>query len=260
MSTASIQSRLPDGAVLLRPLWSRTAIPLWLLSLLLLALLASVRYYAVFGPPQARTLFPLHCLLMWALPWLFLTSHGCREFGFRKPRIVFSSLAFSAIAGAACGIAVFALGFVLFGNSPDNWCVSIRDSFQIDQLRTHMSKAALFAVIVLPAMILTPIGEEILFRGFIQQAFLRRWNIFAAVYGNGLAFGLMHLHVHGLWRDAAGFHFHLVSGVLMVLALSAVSSVFTACRIRTGSLYSAMVAHAACNLALLSAIFARYVH
>ena len=75
---------------------------------------------------------------------------------------------------------------------------------------------------------------------------------------NGLAFGLIHLHVHGLWRDASGFHLRLVSGSLMVLLLAIASAGFTFCRLRFNSLYAAMVAHAACNLAMISAIFFRY--
>jgi membrane protease YdiL (CAAX protease family) len=147
---------------------------------------------------------------------------------------------------------------ILYGNSPDNWNLSIRDSFQIDQLRALMPRVVVYAVITLPAMILTPIGEEILFRGIIQQSFTLRFNALFATLVNGLAFGLIHLHVHGLWRDAAGFHLRLVSGMLMVLLLAASSAVFTLCRIRSGSLFTAMAAHAACNLVMISAVFFCY--
>jgi membrane protease YdiL (CAAX protease family) len=118
-----------------------------------------------------------------------------------------------------------------------------------------MPLAAALAAVLLPAMIVSPIGEELLFRGLIQQSFARRWNVVIATVVNGLAFGLVHLHVHGLWRDAAGFHLHLVSGALMVLLMAGLSAVFTLCRMRSGSLYAAMVAHSACNLAMIGAIF-----
>src|SRR5208337_4931771 len=182
--------------------WSRIPIAPWLFSLLLLALLAAMRFYAVFGPPQARILFLIHCLVMWALPFIVLTAQGRREIGLRRQGNTASNLALCALAGALCGLAFYALGMALFGASPDNWNLTIRDSFQIEQLRATMPPAAVFAVIVLPAMILTPIGEEILFRGFIQQAFTLRWNAVLATLVNGFAFGLIHLHVHILWRDA----------------------------------------------------------
>jgi hypothetical protein len=239
--------------------WSRIRIAPWLFSLMVLALLAAMRYYAVFGPPRVRILFLLHCLAMWALPFIVLTAQGRREIGLRRQGNAASNLALCALAGAACGLAFYALGMALFGGSPDNWNLSVRDSFQIEQLRATMPPAALFAVITLPAMILTPVGEEILFRGFIQQAFTLRWNAVLATAVNSLAFGMIHLHVHILWHNAVGFHLRLVSGALMFILGVGLSAVFTLCRLRTGSLWCAMTAHAACNLAMISAVFFRYI-
>jgi membrane protease YdiL (CAAX protease family) len=231
----------------------------WVLSLVVLAILAASRYYAVLGPSHARILFLLHCLVMWALPFIFLTSQGRREIGLRKQGNTAPAMAFSALAGASCGLAVYAIGMTLFGASLDNWDLSIRDSFHMKEMLALMSPAAAFALIALPAMILTPIGEEILFRGFIQQAFTMRWNAFIATLVNGVGFGLIHLHVHGLWKDEAGFHLHIVSGTLMVLLLAGTSAVFILCRLRSGSLWMAMAAHAACNLAMIAAVFFHYL-
>jgi membrane protease YdiL (CAAX protease family) len=239
-------------------MWRRTALPPWLFSLLVLVSLAAARFYAVFGPVSVRILFPLHCFAMWALPFIFLTMRGRQQICLRRPAHLLSSLSVSAAIGAACGSVVFVLGMVLYAHSSDNWCVSIRDSFQLDQLRAVLPPAAVFAVLTLPAVILTPIGEEILFRGFLHQAFALRWSALIATLVNGLTFGLIHLHVHGLWRDSVGFHLRFVSGSLMVLSLAAASAGFTFCRLRFNSLYTAMVAHAACNLAIMSAIFFRF--
>jgi membrane protease YdiL (CAAX protease family) len=237
--------------------WNRIPIAPWLFSLLVLAILTAARFYAVFGPPQARILFLIHFLAMWALPFIVLTAQGRREIGLRKLGTP-SALALSAVAGACSGLAVYVAGMVIYGTSPDNWCVSIRDEFQIAQLRAAMPLAAAFAAIVLPAMIFSPIGEEILFRGLLHQSFTRRWNVPVATIVNGLAFGLVHLHVHGIWHDAAGFHLHLVSGAFMVLLMAGVSAIFTLCRLRSGSLYAAMIAHSFCNLAMIGAIFFHY--
>jgi hypothetical protein len=245
------------GSFLCAP-WSRFRIAPWIFSLLLLALLATMRFYAVFGPPRARILFLIQFLAMWALPFIVLTAQGRREIGLRKQGNSPSALALSALAGACAGFAVYAAGMALYGASPDNWCVSIWSEFQIAQMRAAMPLAAAFAAVVLPAMIVSPIGEEILFRGLLQQSFARRWNVPVATVVNGLAFGLVHLHVHGLWHDTAGFHLRLISGALMVLLMAGVSAVFTLCRLRTGSLYAAMIAHSACNLAMIGAIFFYY--
>jgi uncharacterized protein len=239
--------------------WSRIRIAPWLLSLLVLALLTAIRFYAVFGgSPWSNLLFLFVFLAMWALPFIVLTAQGRREIGLRKQGNSPSALALSALAGACAGFAVYAAGMALFGASPDNWCVSIRDSFHLAEMRAAMPLAAAFAAVVLPAMIFSPIGEEILFRGLLLQSFARRWNVPVATVVNGLAFGLVHLHVHGLWHDAAGFHLRLVSGALMVLLMVGVSAVFTFCRLRSGSLYAAMIAHSACNFAMIGAIIFHY--
>jgi membrane protease YdiL (CAAX protease family) len=253
-----MNAEVPDPGGFLCAPWSRIRIAPWIFSLLLLALLAAMRFYAVFGPPRARILFLIHFLAMWALPFIVLTAQGRREIGLRKQGNSLSALALSALAGACAGLAVYAAGMALYGASPDNWCVSIRDGFHIAEMRAAMPLAAAFAAVVLPAMILSPIGEEILFRGLLHQSFVRRWNVPVGTVVNGLAFGLVHLHVHGLWHDAAGFHLRLVSGALMVLLMAGLSAVFTLCRLRTGSLYASMIAHSACNLAMIGMIFFYY--
>jgi len=250
-----------DTSSFLRPFWNRLAIPPWLLSLLLLALLAAARFYSAFGPPQARILFLLHILVMWTLPFLFLTRQGRRDIGLRRQGTTPIALVLCSMAGVVGSLFVFWIGMALYGNSPDNWCVSIRDSFQLKHMLTVMSPAAAFAVIALLTMSFTPVGEEFLFRGLIQQSFTLRWNAVIATLVNGFAYGLLHLlHVHGLWHDAAGFHLRLVSGTLMVLLLAGLGATFTLCRLWTGSLWCAVVAHAACNLAMISAIFLHFVH
>jgi hypothetical protein len=240
--------------VLCRIPGTRIAMASWQISLLVLAILAALRYDAVLGPPQARILFLVHCLIMWAIP-LILTPQGRREIGLPKQGNTVPAMFFSALAGAGCGLTIYAIGMALYGTSPEDWNISIRESFQIDEILAEMPPAAALAVIVLPAIVLTPIGQEMLFRGLIQQAFTMRWSVGIATVVNGLGFGLMHLHVHGIWQDAAGLHLRLVSGTLMVLLLAGASAVFTLCRLRSGSLWTAMIAHAACNLAMIAAVF-----
>jgi hypothetical protein len=244
----------------LRPFWNRLAIPPWLLSLLVLTVLAAARFYSAFGPPQASILFLLHILVMWTLPFLFLSRPGRRDIGLQRQGATPIALALCSLAGVLGGLTIFWIGMALYGNSPDNWCVSIRESFHLSQMLAVMSPVAAFTVIALLTMSFTPIGEEFLFRGLIQQSFTLRWNAVIATLVNGFGYGLIHLlHVHGLWHDTAGFHLRLVSGALVVLLLASLGAVFTLCRLWTGSLWCSVVAHAACNLAMISAIFLQFV-
>ena len=88
-----------DTFSFLCPFWSRLAIPPWLLSLLVLTVLAAARFYSAFGPPQASILFLLHILVMWTLPFLFLTRQGRRDIGLHRGGITPVALFLSSWPG-----------------------------------------------------------------------------------------------------------------------------------------------------------------
>jgi membrane protease YdiL (CAAX protease family) len=163
------------------------------------------------------------------------------------------SLSLSALAGGACALAFFALGMALYGNSPNNWCNSIRNYLHFEEMRGLMSPLSLFALYAVPAVFLNPIGEEILFRGFIQESFSLRFNAAFATLVNSLSFGLIYLYLHGIWHDSSGFHLRIGSAALAIFLIACIGAVFTLCRMLSGSLWPAMAAHAAFNLTILAA-------
>ena len=223
-------------------------------TLIVLAMLAGARFYAVFGPAQVRWLFLAQVLVMWLLPAIFLTREGWRAIGLSSPRGGAAAIALCVAIGVLAGLAFFAISMNAHGLPADSWIASVRTGMQLDEMRKAMGPAAIFGLLAVPVLIVTPVGEEILFRGLIQQAFAMRWNWIVGMVVNGLAFGLVLLHVHGLTHDAAGFHLRLVSGELFVLGGVALSALFTQCRMQTGSLFAAMAAHAGCNAAVISAV------
>src|SRR5947208_8287300 len=137
----------------IRPFWSRALRAPWCAAVLVLVLLTCARAYAMLGPPSARPLFLLQFLAMWALPFVLLTRAGRIEIGLRKPGNTVAAFFWNALAGAACTLGGFVLGLVLFGQSPENWNVTVRDSFRLQELRGSMPGPLLFAMIALPAMI-----------------------------------------------------------------------------------------------------------
>jgi membrane protease YdiL (CAAX protease family) len=195
---------------------------------------------------------------MWALPFLYLTASGRREIGLSFHGVTLASIMLSAIAGAVCGLVLFGLGNVIYGDSPNNWCISIRNYLHFEEMRGLMPPLGLLALYALPAIFLNPIGEEILFRGVIQQFFARRFNPAIATLVNSVLFALIYLCLHGLWRDAASFHIRLGSAALAVFLMAGVGAVVTLCRTLSGSLWAAMAAHAAFNLTLLGAAILHY--
>jgi membrane protease YdiL (CAAX protease family) len=105
-----------------------------------------------------------------------------------------------------------------------------------------------------------PVGEEILFRGLIQEAFSSRFNRVFSSAVSSVLFGMLYLYLHGIWHDASGFHLRLGSAVLAIVLLSLIGFTFHLCRVISGSLWAAITAHAGFNLALLTAAILRFAH
>lgn len=86
--------------------------------------------------------------------------------------------------------------------------------------------------LLLSMVVLGPLGEELLFRGAMFSALLRRWGVWAAVIIPSILWGLMHTD-YELWVVAST----VGSGVILAVI-----------RWKSGSLYPPLVLHAAVNL------------
>lgn len=247
-------------AEFIKPFWIALLGPPWIVSLVFLATVAAVRFFAVFSPYSLQELFFLQVVAMWASPFFLLTPDGRREIGLVEFGITTRSMVLSALAGSACGAVFFKLGMVLYGYSAENWCLSIRSYLHLDEMYGLMSPLSLFALYALPAIFLNPVGEEILFRGILQQSFARRFGPAFATSVSSLLFGLIYLYLHGIWRDAAGFHLRLSSALVAIVLMASTGAVFTLCRMRSGSLWPSMAAHAAFNLTVLAAAIHQFAH
>jgi hypothetical protein len=92
----------------------------------------------------------------------------------------------------------------------------------------RMSEDSLVLAIVLTGG-MTSLAEELLFRGFMQTRLTSRWGSFRGVFVTSVLFGLAHLD---WFRSPDAFAAGMILGWLVV---------------RTGSLWSAVAAHAAGN-------------
>jgi membrane protease YdiL (CAAX protease family) len=243
----------------LKPFWLALIGPPWVVSLAAVAVVALIRFVAVFSPYPLQELFFMQTVAMWVLPFIFLTENGRRQIGLSQRGLTATSIILSALAGAACGFFLFALGMMVYGDSPDNWCISIRNYLNFEELRGFMSPISLFALFALPAILLNPVGEEILFRGFIQQSFSLRFNRAVATLVNSLLFGMIYLYLHGIWHDASGFHLRTGSAAFAIFLMACIGAVFTLCRTLSGLLWPAVAAHAAFNLTLLALAIHQFV-
>lgn len=238
----------------MRPAWARLFRHDWLLCLVLFGALAALRAYGLFGPVDVRMLVLAGFFAMWFLPLIFLTREGRRTIGLKRPeRPIW--LVWGAGLGLGASALVFGLGYALFGHGPDDWSVSLLNSWAIDDSMRQIGRLSLFVMFTLPAVIFSPVGEELFFRGMIHESARPRLGQAGAALVNALAFSGVHLLHHGLtWTDG-GLEFAAASGLLWGALIFGVALLFTECRRRSGSIWGAVAAHASFNLATNVLIF-----
>jgi membrane protease YdiL (CAAX protease family) len=163
---------------------------------------------------------------------VLVIAHGLDRkvvFGLSRPRSIRAATGWIVAALATVWAVSAALSRVLNaakdqGLVPDHW-----------EPRHAGAFAANFAVIVIVA----PIVEELLFRGFGVTGLAAAFGPVAAIVGVGIAFGVW----HGL--------------VIAFPALAIFGAILAALRLRTASVYPPMVAHAIFNgTALIAAVAA----
>lgn len=190
-------------------------------------------------------LIPLSLLLLWPLPWIFLSRAGRQMSGIRR-----------ANSGIWYGIAVLIAALALlisllppwlaFGGGADNWLVT--HAAMLDMAASGMpanwSGLQVFATLTVPALILSPIGEELFFRGLLQTAVGNRWGVQTGLLAQAVAFALAHLAHYGLqpWQPALL--------LFWLPGMFATAWLFGWLRLNSGSLFPAMLAHAVFNLGM----------
>jgi membrane protease YdiL (CAAX protease family) len=215
----------------------------------------AMRAMGTLGPPGLRWILPLGFVVMGALPWLMLTREGRKQIGLRLPHDPRFFL-IGVVAGAGAAALCFAVGMALYGTSPDNWYVSIANSYRKVMNTDGFGPLMLHLIFTIPACIFSPLGEELFFRGFLQGALETRFSARASTHIEAALFGLVHLCHHGLIVTAAGAHMRVGSGALWVALMFGTAWMFAWLRQRSDSLGPAIVSHAAFNATMNVFIFA----
>lgn len=104
------------------------------------------------------------------------------------------------------------------------------------ELGRAFSPAGLVRVVI--AVLVAPVVEELVFRGFIYRAFERRWGWFVAMIATSMLFGLYHPYA---WSA-------FVSSIVFVCVMR-----------RTGSMQAPILVHMAFNLVLWWPLLGQYV-
>ncbi len=227
---------------------------LWQIAVALAVVFAAMRATGVLGPNSLRWLLPLGFVLMALTPYLLLDAAGRREIGLRLPtgnRVYLVAL----LAGGAAAFGCFAIGYTLFGVGADNWFVTIAKSYRQIVDTDGWPALRLHLFFTVPALIFSPIGEEIFFRGYLQYTLERRFSARTSTLAECAAFGAVHICHHGLLLTAAGVSVRPLSGALWVLLMFGAALLFAYLRKTSGSLLPAIAAHAAFNLVMNVTLF-----
>ena len=237
-------------------LYKKILTPKISIAMILLFALAfsAMRAVGMLGPATLRWLLPLGFCVMAVLPWLLLTAQGRRAIGFRR-----ASRASQYLQGAVCGMAaalvVFGVGYLLFGTTEDNWYVSISHYYKRTMDTSAMSFWLLHAIFTIPAIIFSPIGEEIFFRGLLPKTLEQKLPAATSTAIECTLFGLVHLVHHGIFMAATGLYFLPLSGAIWVAQMILVALMFAWLRHKTGSLLVSILAHSVFNLTMNMTIF-----
>ncbi len=221
-------------------------------AVVLFLLFLALRYGGTLG--GMRSGMAIMCVGMIALPWLLLDAPARARIGLRA-RIQWGWYPAALGAGAAWAVLSFLLGMALFGSSAEHWFVTVAATYRAYPV-AGFSVPQLHLMFTIPAMLFSPIGEEIFFRGYLQAVLETRWGRLGGAWLQSSLFGIVHLLHHGIVLGAAGFAILPASAAIWVALMVGISLLCSWLRLASNSLLPAMLAHAAFNALMNVLIFA----
>lgn len=210
----------------------------------LLVLFAGVHAVLRIGGLWMPALVPISMAALWPMPWVGRFRARRADAGFRRcpPAWLLAGFACGAAAAAACAV----VAWTVHGGTDLNWfhrhARMLADAAV--GLPQGLSVTATFWFLTIPALVFSPTAEEIFFRGYVQHALTDRYGVSRAITWQAVAFGVIHLAHYGVrpWQPG------LIP--VWVVSMFGVGWVLGWIRHRSGSLWPAMVAHAAFNLVM----------
>ncbi len=239
----------------LRPKIQRIFPREWILCIVLYLLFFIIRGLGSLGPESIRIIILVGFVMMWPLPFIFYSRNNWKLLGLKKINKPWWIL-WGFLLGVGGAFIVYLIGWSIFGNTNDHWYISLLNQVISEENRAYMSNAVLFPIVTFPAIIFSPIGEELFFRGMIHEAFKKPEKIWLGGIVNSIAFGLIHIFHYGISYDSTnGFEIQPWTGLLWFFLMIGVSWLFTLTREKSGSIYPAIISHSAFNLAMNATIF-----
>jgi membrane protease YdiL (CAAX protease family) len=227
--------------------WGWRELIIFVVAALFIALLAGFPVYLLFklvhadtqvlfapGPSKEKSVFLLCTQAIWAAAvmiflWASIRRHFGRPFwrtvGWRPLGAEPASPWLSVVGLLSLGCGLAFLVQVAAAKLPKANELPIQQFFQDRE-------SAL--ILMLMSVLLAPMVEETIFRGYIYPVFARSWGVASAIVSTGAVFGLM--HAAQLW-----------TGWLQIGLLVLVGVVFTSVRAFTKSVTASWLVHMAYN-------------
>jgi uncharacterized protein len=238
-----------------KPLQSSARYYYLIVGVLLFIAFAAMRGFSMLGPSIAQPLLPLSFVLMMAVPFVLLnradrTSIGLKRCTSYQPYLV------ALVLGSMAALLCYVIGAYLFQLTHDNWYVTIKTYYLNNSVYSSASPIwKTFLIFTIPALLFSPIGEEIFFRGFLQESLRLNFTERRSTLIECTSFGIIHLCHHGLVNHHGKTIFLPLSGLIWATLMASVAFMFIQLRNHSGSLYPAMVCHASFNLNMNVIIF-----
>jgi len=222
----------------------------WAVASVVLLAHAILRFAGLWRP----SLIPLSMMLVWPMPWLLSDRHGRHAIGLRRTSLRWLVLGplVGLIALATCALAAW----LLFDDSETNWFFqhALALGRAAEGLPEGSSLAQAFWFLTAPAMVFSPLAEEILFRGYVLKAFSVGFGSAVGLAVQAAAFSMLHLAHYGLRPLQA----ELIP--LWLTSMFGVALVLGWLVRRSGSLWPAIAAHAVFNLSMNALTFATFAN
>lgn len=223
----------------------------------LLALFSVLRFGLVLEANVSRSygLVSVFFVLMALTPLLLLTREGRQHMGMTRPTRPMQLLLALLAGGLCCGLLVASAGMI-FGSGDDNAFAYIAGTYAgLPSPMSDQTRLILFLVFAGIGMTFSPIGEELFYRGLLQECFAARFGPTRAGLIDAAAFALVHLaHFGFVWR-VTGWAFLPGPALWWVSGLFVTGLIFYWSRHASRSIMGSIVAHAGFNLAMTGWIF-----
>ena len=240
----------------LNPFWSKIFKFDWKFGLFLILLICIPRFALVLQANATSNYgyIGLIMLISAITPFVFLNKYGRKKIGVKKTEN-WNWLIIAFGIGIIASVLLYFLGEALYGNSYENWYNYIGKSYKIPEDIDQEGKLLMFGIMALTGMTLSPMGEELFFRGLVHSSFANSVGNRKASLIDSSAFAIVHISHFGLVFLNQKWKFLFVPTLIWVLSMFLVSLLFYVCRKRSGSILGAILCHSAFNLGMIYCIF-----